>query len=52
MKIIDDKRTIIFKKSVATLLIGILFLSTLEALENPLQSQYGQAISSGQKPQP
>ena len=52
MKIIDNKKTIIIKKSVALLLIAILFLSTIEALENPLQSQYAQAISPSQKPQP
>nr|MDQ6864686.1 hypothetical protein [Thermoproteota archaeon] len=51
MKIIDNKKPIIIKKSIASLLIGILLLSTIEALENPLQS-HAQAISSSQKPQP
>jgi len=48
MKIIDNKKTII-KKSVASILIGIIFLSIIEALGNPLQSQYAHASSPSQK---
>lgn len=44
MKIFDNTN-IIIKKSVALLLIGILFLYTIEALENPKRGP-------GQKPQP
>src|SRR5712691_6700313 len=51
MKIIDNTN-IIIKKSLALLLIGILFLSTIEALGNPIHSQYAHAISPSQKPQP